>query len=97
MVRDLKKILETLEIHEAAQERIQTIQLAENASLKDTLNALSVLSKTVGEITNNTAGTIEILNDKINIIKDFIIKQAEVTTDLRLRIIIIEDRLNDQN
>ena len=35
MVRDLKKILETLEVHEATQERIKTIQLAENSSLKD--------------------------------------------------------------
>jgi len=97
MVRDLKKILETLEVHEATQERIKTIQLAENSSLKDTLHALSVLSGTVKEITDNTAGSIDCLNDKINIIKDFIIKQAEETTDLKLRIMNIEDRLNDQN
>jgi len=64
MVRDLKKILETLEVHEATQERIKTIQLAENSSLKDTLNALSVLSGTVKEITDNTAGSIDCLNDK---------------------------------
>ena len=30
MVRDLKKILETLEVHEATQERIKTIHLVTN-------------------------------------------------------------------
>lgn len=97
MVRDLKKILETLEVHEATQERIKTIQLAENASMQDTLKALSVLTESVQGIAVGSAGSIGCLNDKINIIKDFIIKQAEETTDLRLRIIKIEDRLNDQN
>ena len=97
MVRDLKKILETLEVHEATQERIKTIQLAENASMQDTLKALSVLTDSVQGIAVGSAGSIDCLNDKINIIKDFIIKQAEETTDLRLRIINIEDRLNDQN
>ena len=97
MVRDLKKILETLEVHEATQERIKTIQLAENASMQDTLKALSVLTESVQGIAVGSAGSIDCLNDKINIIKDFIIKQAEETTDLRLRIIRIEDRLNDQN
>ncbi len=97
MVRDLKKILETLEVHEATQERIKTIQLAENASMKDTLKALSVLTDSVQGIAVGSAGSIDCLNDKINIIKDFIIKQAEETTDLRLRIINIEDKLNDQN
>jgi len=95
MVRDLKKILETLEVHEATQERIKTIQLAENASMKDTLKALSVLTDSVQGIAVGSAGSIECLNDKINIIKDFIIQQAEETTSLKLRIINIEDRLND--
>ena len=95
MVRDLKKILETLEVHEATQERIKTIQLAENASLQDTLKALSVLTESVQGIAIGSAGSINCLDDKINIIKDFIIKQAEETTDLRLRIINIEDKLND--
>jgi len=97
MVRDLKKILETLEVHEAAQERIKTIQLAENASLQDTLNALSSLTEQVQNLTTNTSGSVEALNDKITIIKDFVIKQAEEATSLKLRIINIEDRLNDQN
>ena len=97
MVRDLKKILETLEVHEATQERIKTIQLAENASLKDTLKALSVLTESVQGIAVGSAGSIDCLNDKINIIKDFVIKQAEESTSLKLRIMNIEDRLNDQN
>ena len=95
MVRDLKKILETLEVHEATQERIKTIQLAENANMKDTLKALSVLTDSVQGIAVGSAGSIECLNDKINIIKDFIIQQAEETTSLKIRIINIEDRLND--
>jgi len=97
MVRDLKKILETLEVHEATQERIKTIQLAENASMKDTLKALSVLTDSVQGIAVGSAGSIDCLNDKINIIKDFVIKQAEETTSLKLRIMNIEERLNDQN
>ena len=97
MVRDLKKILETLEVHEATQERIKTIQLAENASMQDTLKALSVLTDSVQGIAVGSAGSIDCLNDKINIIKDFVIKQAEETTRLKLRIMNIEDRLNDQN
>jgi hypothetical protein len=95
MVRDLKKILETLEVHEAAQERMKTIQLAENASLQDTLNALSSLTEQVQDLATNTSGSVEALNDKITIIKDFIIKLSEETTSLKLRIINIEDRLND--
>ena len=95
MVRDLKKILETLEVHEATQERIKTIQLAENASLKDTLIALSILSQTVKDMTHNTAGCIEALDNKIQTIKNFIIKQAEEATSLKLRIINIEDKLNE--
>ena len=97
MVRDLKKILETLEVHEATQERIKTIQLAENASMQDTLKALSVLTESVQGIAVGSAGSIDCLNDKINIIKDFVIKQAEESTSLKLRIMNIEDRLNDQN
>ena len=97
MVRDLKKILETLEVHEATQERIKTIQLAENARMQDTLKALSVLTDSVQGIAVGSAGSIHCLNDKINIIKDFVIKQAEEATSLKLRIINIEDRLNDQN
>jgi hypothetical protein len=65
--------------------------------MQDTLKALSVLTESVQGIAVGSAGSIDCLNDKINIIKDFIIKQAEETTDLRLRIIKIEDRLNDQN
>ena len=97
MVRDLKKILETLEVHEATQERIKTIQLAENASMQDTLKALSVLTESVQGIAVGSAGSIDCLNDKINIIKDFVIKQTEETTSLKLRIMNIEERLNDQN
>ena len=94
MVRDLKKILETLEVHEATQERIKTIQLAENASMQDTLKALSVLTESVQGIAVGSAGSIDCLNDKINIIKDFVIKQAEEATEMRLRILQLEEKLN---
>ena len=94
MVRDMKKILETLQDQEEKQ-KLNKVQL---------IDAVLHLSQTVKELAVSTAETLVKADEKSNIIKDFIVKQAEKITmlelqqtDLLLRIEKLEDKINAKN
>tara|TARA_Y100000114_G_scaffold55656_1_gene50937 strand:- start:188 stop:472 length:285 start_codon:yes stop_codon:yes gene_type:complete len=94
MVRDMKKILETLQDQEEKQ-KLNKVQL---------IDAVLHLSQTVKELAVSTAETLVKADEKSNIIKDFTVKQAEKITmlelqqtDLLLRIEKLEDKLNAKN
>ena len=84
MARDMQKILETLREHEKKQQtnKVELVQ------------GCLELTKIVQELGEKTGDTCNALNSKIEVIKDFIIKQAEETTALRLRVLNLEDKLN---
>ena len=84
MVRDIQKILETIEDNKQKQA----------ASQQELIDALQHLSQTTKELGHNTGQTVLALDSKINVIKDFIVKQAEELTALRLRVLNLEDKLN---
>ena len=84
MARDIEKIFETLQEHEKKQAD----------SKLELINALQHLSQTTKELGHNTGQTVLALDDKINVIKDFIVKQAEELTTLKIRIANLEDKLN---
>ena len=84
MVRDMQKILETIKQNEEEQKKSR-FQL---------IDALQHLSQTTKELGLNTGETCMALDGKINVIKDFIVKQAEELTTLKIRIANLEDKLN---
>ena len=84
MVRDMQKILETIKQNEEEQ-KTSRFQLIE---------ALQHLSQTTKELGLNTGETCMALDGKINVIRDFIVKQAEELTTLKIRITNLEDKLN---
>ena len=84
MVRDIQKILETIKKNEEEQKKSR-FQL---------IDALQHLSQTTKELGHNTGQTVFALDVKINVIKDFIVKQAEELTVLKIRIANLEDKLN---
>ena len=84
MVRDIQKILETIKKNEEEQKRSR-FQL---------IDALQHLSQTTKELGLNTGETCMALDGKINVIRDFIVKQAEELTTLKIRIANLEDKLN---
>ena len=81
MVRDLKKILEPLHAHEEKQ-KLNKVQL---------IDAVLHLSQTVKELAVSTAETLVKADEKSNIMKNFIVKQAEEITALRLRVDNLEE------
>ena len=87
MVRDMKKILETLQEQEEKQ-KLNKVQL---------IDAVLHLSQTVKELAVSTAETLVKADEKSNIIKEFTVKQAEKITMLELRIANLEDKLNAKN
>ena len=87
MVRDIQKILETIQKNEEEQ-KTSRFQL---------IDALTKLSQTTKELGEKTGITCNALDEKTNIIKDFIVKQAEKITMLELRIANLEDKLNAKN
>ena len=84
MVRDIEKIFETLQEHEKKQAN----------SKIELINALQHLTETTKQLGQNTGQTVMALDGKINVIKDFIVKQAEELTTLKIRIANLEDKLN---
>ena len=87
MVRDIQKILETIEDNKQKQA----------SSNQELIDALAKLAKTTKELGHNTGQTVLALDDKINVIKDFIVKQAEELTTLKIRIANLEEKLNAKN
>ena len=87
MVRDIQKILETIQDQEEKQ-KLSKVQL---------IDAVLHLSQTVKELAVSTAETLVKADEKSNIIKDFTVKQAEKITMLELRIANLEDKLNAKN
>ena len=81
MVRDIEKIFETLQEHEKKQAN----------SKIELINALQHLTETTKQLGHNTGQTVMALDGKINVIKDFIVKQAEELTALKLRVNNLED------
>ena len=84
MVRDIQKILETIEDNKQKQA----------SSNQELIDALAKLAKTTKELGHNTGQSVMALDGKINVIKDFIVKQAEELTVLKIRIANLEDKLN---
>jgi len=84
MVRDMQKILETLK----QQEKTQI------TSKLELVRGCIELTNIVQELGEKTGITCETLNSKIDIMKDFIVKQAETITTLELRIANLEEKLN---
>ena len=80
----MQKILETIKQNEEEQKKSR-FQL---------IDALSKLTTTTKELGHNTGQTVMALDGKINVIKDFIVKQAEELTALKIRIANLEDKLN---
>ena len=87
MVTDMKKILETLQEHEKK-------QLTNKVELIHACQELAIIVKELGLKTGETCVA---LDGKVNVIKDFIVKQAEELTALRLRVNNLEDKLNAKN
>jgi len=87
VVRDIKKILETLQEHEKK-------QLTNKVELIHACQELAIIVKELGLKTGETCVA---LDGKVNVIKDFIVKQAEELTALRLRVNNLEDKLNAKN
>ena len=83
----MKKILETLQDQEERQ-KLNKVELIE---------AVLHLSQTVKELAVSTAETLMKTDEKSNIMKDFIVKQAEKITMLELRIANLEEKLNAKN
>ena len=77
----MKKILETLQDQEEKQ-KLNKVQL---------IDAVLHLSQTVKELAVSTAETLVKTDEKSNIIKDFIARQAEEITALKLRVNNLED------
>ena len=84
MVRDIEKIFETLQEQEKKQAN----------SKIELISALQHLTETTKQLGHNTGQTVMALDGKINVIKDFIVKQAEELTALKIRIANLEDKLN---
>ena len=87
MVRDMQKILETLREQEQKQQ-VNKLEL---------VHGCIELTNIVQELGEKTGITCNALDEKTNIIKDFIVKQAEKITMLELRIANLEDKLNAKN
>tara|TARA_B100000287_G_C20536256_1_gene742865 strand:+ start:818 stop:1081 length:264 start_codon:yes stop_codon:yes gene_type:complete len=87
MVRDLQKILETIEDNKQKQA----------TSHQQLIDALATLTETTKQLGLNTGETCMALDGKINVIKDFIVEQAEKTTALEIRILHLEEKLNAKN
>ena len=85
MVRDMKKILETLQDQEEKQ-KLNKVQL---------IDAVLHLSQTVKELAVSTAETLVKADEKSNIMKNFIVKQAEEITALRLRVDNLEEAITN--
>tara|TARA_R100000388_G_C7124362_1_gene102450 strand:- start:25 stop:297 length:273 start_codon:yes stop_codon:yes gene_type:complete len=77
----MKKILETLQDQEEKQ-KLNKVQL---------IDAVLHLSQTVKELAVSTAETFVKTDEKSNIMKDFIARQAEEITALKLRVNNLED------
>ena len=84
MVRDIQKILETIQDQEEKQ-KLSKVQL---------IDAVLHLSQTVKELAVSTAETLVKLEEKSNIMKDFIVQQAEEQSALKARILSLEVQLN---
>ena len=84
MVRDIEKIIETL----------QQVEKKQADSKIELISALQHLTETTKQLGHNTGQTAMALDGKINVIKDFIINQAEELTALRIRVLNLEDKLN---
>ena len=84
MVRDMQKVLETLK----EQEKTQAVNKLE------IVRGCIELTSIVQELGEKTGITCNALDEKTNIIKDFIVEQAEKITMLELRILNLEDKLN---
>ena len=84
MVRDIQKILETIQDQEEKQ-KLSKVQL---------IDAVLNLSQTVKELAVSTAETLVKLEEKSNIMKDFIVQQAEEQSALKARILSLEVQLN---
>jgi hypothetical protein len=84
MVRDIEKIIETL----------QQVEKKQADSKVELINALQHLTETTKQLGQNTGQTVMALDGKINVIKDFIVKQAEELTTLKIRVANLEDELN---
>ena len=87
MVRDIQKILETIQDQEEKQ-KLSKVQL---------IDAVLHLSQTVKELAVSTAETLVKLEEKSNIMKDFIVQQAEEQSALKARILSLEVQLNAKN
>ena len=83
----MKKILETLQDQEEKQ-KLNKVQL---------IDAVLHLSQTVKELAVSTAETLVKLEEKSNIMKDFIVQQAEEQSALKARILSLEVQLNAKN
>jgi hypothetical protein len=87
VVRDIQKILETIQDQEEKQ-KLSKVQL---------IDAVLHLSQTVKELAVSTAETLVKLEEKSNIMKDFIVQQAEEQSALKARILSLEVQLNAKN
>ena len=81
VVRDIKNILETLQEQEQKQQENKV----------ELIDTCFKLANIVRELGVSTAETSVALDEKINVIKDFIVRQAEEITALRLRVNNLEE------
>ena len=83
----MQKVFQTLREHEKKQQtnKVELVQ------------GCLELTRIVQELGEKTGDTCNALDEKIQVIKDFIVKQAEETTALRLRVLNLEDKLNEKN
>ena len=80
----MQKVLETLREQEQKQQ-VNKLEI---------VRGCIELTNIVKELGEKTGVTCYALDEKTNIIKDFIVKQAEKITMLELRIANLEDKLN---
>ena len=83
----MQKVLETLRKQEQKQQ-VNKLEI---------VRGCIELTNIVQELGEKTGVPCNALDEKTNIIKDFIVKQAEKITMLELRIANLEDKLNAKN
>ena len=83
----MQKVLETLREQEQKQQ-VNKLEI---------VRGCIELTNIVQKLCEKTGVTCNALDEKTNIIKDFIVKQAEKITMLELRIANLEDKINAKN
>tara|TARA_R100001480_G_C4606123_1_gene163957 strand:+ start:52 stop:354 length:303 start_codon:yes stop_codon:yes gene_type:complete len=100
MVRDIQKILETLQEHEENQELFKDsvkAQALQGLTVQQLINTVDKVINTSAEAAKQSKIGFEAMEEKFQILREFVVQQAEESTSMRLRILQLEEKLNAKN